>query len=110
MLHVMVLLLLGNIFSPLQTAGQNTEMPGLQQRAGSSTRQPGRETRERSGICPPGGTGWALTNEDQAAGGVGRGEPGKAMDEVRDLQRELEAELPGTRGHAQWEGQRSIQS
>ena len=41
---------------------------------------------------------------------MGRGEPGKAMDEVRDLQRELEAELPGTRGRAQWEGQRSIQS
>ena len=41
---------------------------------------------------------------------MGRGEPGEAMDEVGDLQRELEAELPGTRGHAQWEGQRSIQS
>ena len=119
MLHVMVLLLLGNIFSPLQTAGQNTEMPGLQQRAGSSTRQPGRETRERSGICPPAGTGWALKNEDRAAGGVGRGEPGKAMDKVRGPRSarwtqapppRSQRELPGTRGRAQWEGQRSTQS
>jgi hypothetical protein len=35
---------------------------------------------------------------------------GKRWTRCEDLRRELEAELPGTRGHAQWEGQRSIQS
>ena len=79
--------------------------------------------QRRSGICLPVGTGWVLTDEDQAAGGVGRGEPAesdgqgagtavRAVDpsSASALQRELGAELPGTRDHAQWEGPRSTQS
>ena len=34
--------------------------------------------QRRSGICLPVGTGWVLTDEDRAAGGVGRGEPAES--------------------------------
>lgn len=58
--------------------------------------------QRRSGICLPVGTGWVLTDEDRAAGGVGRGEPAESDGQGAGPRSARWTQAPPLRCSASW--------